>query len=135
MSWSYSGDPSNSPLDRYRFLLGDTNPESPLMQDEEINFLATEAGENENKILYMLFSHAATIFARDIKRTLGPQTEDPTSRLDYFNSKAEEYKSKIFAAGLSLPHYAAPKIFMKGMDNNPPVVRYIQHGRHYVRKP
>ena len=132
MSWSYSGDPNNSAVDRYRFMLGDTDASSPLMQDEEIMFLASEAGDNDNKALYLLFSHAATIFARDIKRSLGPQMEDPTKRLEYFKAMADEYKAKIFSAGLSLPHYASPKIFMKGMDNNPPIVRRHAGRRRYV---
>lgn len=135
MSWSYSGDPTASAIDRYRFLVGDTDPNAPIMQDEEIQFLADEAGNNENKILYMLFSQAATIFARDIKRSLGPQMEDPTKRLEYFAKMAEEYKARILSAGLSLPHYASPKIFMKGMDNNPPVVRYKQRRGDHVFKP
>lgn len=135
MSWSYSGDPTASAIDRYRFLVGDTDPYAPIMQDEEIQFLADEAGNNENKILYMLFSQAATIFARDIKRSLGPQMEDPTKRLEYFAKMAEEYKARILSAGLSLPHYASPKIFMKGMDNNPPVVRYKQRRGDHVFKP
>lgn len=135
MSWSYSGDPTTSAIDRYRFLVGDTDPDAPIMQDEEIQFLADEAGNNENKILYMLFSQAATIFARDIKRSLGPQMEDPTKRLEYFAKMAEEYKARILSAGLSLPHYASPKIFMKGMDNNPPVVRYKQRRGDHVFKP
>ena len=135
MSWSYSGDPTASAIDRYRFLVGDTDPDAPIMQDEEIQFLADEAGNNENKILYMLFSQAATIFARDIKRSLGPQMEDPTKRLEYFAKMAEEYKARILSAGLSLPHYASPKIFMKGIDNNPPVVRYKQRRGDHVFKP
>jgi hypothetical protein len=131
MSWSYSGNPDNSAIDKYRFMLGDTDEKHPLMQNEEIQFIINESNGNENNILYMLFSHAATIFARDIKRTLGPQHEDPTDRLEYFKSKAEEYHAKLIASGLSIPPYASPKIFMKGMDNNPPVVRYGR--RHYVR--
>jgi len=123
MSWSYSGDPSLSDIDRYRFIVGDTDPDDPLMQDEEIKYLVDKANGNDNMAAYLIFSHAATIFARDIKRTLGPQSEDPSSRLKYFNDKAAEYKNKIYAAGLSLPKYDSPKVFMKGMDNNPPSVR------------
>lgn len=120
MSWSYSGDPTTSALDKYRFLLGDTNADAPLMQDEEINFIAGTYS-SENKVMYELFNHAAVIFARDIKRSLGPQSEDPTSRLDFFQQKAEEYKALIVSAsGLSVPSWASPKIFTKGMDDNPP---------------
>ena len=135
MSWSYSGDPTASLLDKYRFMLGDTDPEAPIMQDEEIMFLAGEAGDNETKVLYMLFSQAAIIFARDIKRSLGPQMEDPTKRLEYFANKAKDYGDKLACAGLSLPRYASPKVFMKGMDNNPPVVRRKQRREEHVFKP
>lgn len=120
MSWTYSGNPANSQIDECRFLLGDTNESEPIMQDEEIQYIIDMYEGNKNQILYQLFSRAATIFARDIKRSLGPQSEDPTERLKYFKEKAEEYKSKISSAGLSLPKYAHPKVFRKGMQNNPP---------------
>lgn len=38
-AWIYSGDPSGSPKDAVRFLLGDTDPADPLLTDGEINFL------------------------------------------------------------------------------------------------
>lgn len=120
MSWSYSGDPNASELDECRFLIGDTNEAAPIMQDEEIQYIIEQANGNENKIRYALFRQAATIFARDIKRSLGPQSEDPTSRLKFFNEQAELYKSKMTSAGLSLPKYNYPKVFSKGMQNNPP---------------
>ena len=39
MSWTYSGDPSQSTLDEVRFLIGDTCPCDQLLQDEEIKYL------------------------------------------------------------------------------------------------
>lgn len=120
MSWSYSGDPSSSALDKCRFLLGDTNEEAPIMQDEEINYIISEAGSNDNRLRYELFKQAATIFSRDIKRSLGPQSEDPTDRLKYFREQADIYKHKLNSAGLSLPKYNHPKVFHRGMQNNPP---------------
>ena len=121
MSWSYSGDPSSSELDKCRFLIGDTNEAAPIMQDEEIQYIISEAGNNENKLRYELFKQAATIFSRDIKRTLGPQSEDPTARLQFFREQAEIYKTKLAGgAGISLPKYAHPKVFYRGMQNNPP---------------
>lgn len=121
MSWSYSGDPSKSALDECRFLLGDTNESKPIMQDEEIHYIISHSGGNENMLRYELFKQAATIFARDIKRSLGPQSEDPTSRLNFFKAQAELYKAKVSSgSGISLPKYAHPKVFGKGMHNNPP---------------
>lgn len=120
MSWSYSGNPANSELDECRFLLGDTIESEPIMQDEEIQYIIDTYSDDKNKVMYELFSRAATLFARDIKRSLGPQSEDPTERLKYFKSQADFYKAKLSSAGLSLPRYAYPKVFRKGMQNNPP---------------
>lgn len=123
MSWSYSGDPQTSKLDECRFLIGDTNEASPIMQDEEIDYIITTTGDNVNLLRYELFKQAATIFARDIKRTLGPQSEDPTTRLSFFKEQLEFYKAKLNSTGLSLPKYAHPKVFRRGMQNNPPWYR------------
>jgi hypothetical protein len=42
MSWSYSGDPSKSPKDEIRFIIGDTINADPILQDEEINFILSD---------------------------------------------------------------------------------------------
>ena len=120
MSFTYSGDPSSSPLDECRFLLGDTNKDAPILQDEELLYIIRNYGNNTNIRNYQLFTRAATLFARDIKRSLGPQSEDPTSRLKFFNEQATYYKSLTAAQGLSTPRYAYPKTFRKGMQSNPP---------------
>ena len=119
MSWTYSGDPASSKIDECRFLIGDTNENAPIMQNEEIEYLISKSDDDENKLRYELFRHAATIFARDIKRSLGPQSEDPTERLRYFKEQEYFYKNKLASAGLSMPRYAHPKVFRRGMHNNP----------------
>jgi len=46
MSWTCSADPSSSSKDAVRWLVGDTNPDSQLVQDEEINWnLSQYSGE------------------------------------------------------------------------------------------
>ena len=120
MSFSYSGNPSESAIDECRFLLGDTDENNPIMQDEEIEYIIAQSNSDVNLLRYNLFTQAATIFARAIKRSLGPQSEDPTSRLSYFKSQAAEYKSKIASKGLSIPKFNYPKVFYKGMHSNPP---------------
>ena len=131
MSFSYSGDPSSSPLDEARFLLGDTNAEEPIMQDEEIQFIINTYPVGSNTFKYQLFSRAATLFARDIRRSLGPQTEDPTSRLDYYKEQADYYKKLVAIGGVSIPKLAYPKVFRKGMLSNPPWP--VSKGDKYVR--
>ena len=120
MSFSYSGDPLSSPVDECRFLIGDTDENDHIMQDEEIEYLISQSGTNVNLLRYNLFSHAATVYAKAIKRSLGPQSEDPTQRLNFFKQQAEEYKYKLSSQGVSLPKFSYPKIFRKGMHSNPP---------------
>ena len=120
MTFSYSGNPSYSETDRLRFLLMDTNPNAPLFSNEELEFMLEEYGSDETMLQYQLFNQAATKFAYSIKRSLGPQSEDPTARLNYFKSRADELKKKMYSRGLSLPKYQAPKQFYKGMTDNPP---------------
>lgn len=120
MSFSYSGNPSASPVDEARFLLGDTDASSPIMQDEEIQYIIDTYEAGTNTFKYQLFNRAATLFARDIKRSLGPQSEDPTNRLNYYKEQADYYKSLVAIGGVSAPKYSYPKTFRKGMLSNPP---------------
>lgn len=39
MSWTYSGNPKSNDRDEVRFWVQDTNPESPLLEDQEIEYL------------------------------------------------------------------------------------------------
>lgn len=117
MAWTYSGDPSSSDLDRYRFLIGDTDVDDKVLQDEEIMFILAEYPDNASR-MYHLFSQAVLVFGRAIKRTLGPQSEDPSGRLAFFADKAKEYENKLVASsGLSQP-VSTPIIFRKGMHDN-----------------
>ena len=120
MAWSYTGNPASNDIDRLRFLIGDTVESDPILQDEELQFLITEHGANEVSLRYNAFTTVATVFAREIKRSLGPQSEDPTERLKFFRDQAAFYRAKLTIAGVSLPTYAYPKIFRKGMQSNPP---------------
>jgi hypothetical protein len=117
MAWTYSGDPSSSELDRYRFLIGDTDVDDKVLQDEEINFIIAEYPDNASR-MYHLFSQAVLVFGRAIKRTLGPQSEDPSVRTAFFSAKAKEYEQKLISSsGLTQP-ISTPIIFRKGMHDN-----------------
>lgn len=121
MSFTYNGNPGESVVASARFLIGDTDSARPIMQDEEIQYLINEYGSGvlTDTVRYHLFCRAATLFARDIKRSLGPQSEDPTDRLNFFNSQAEYYKNILVTGGVSLPKLSYPKVFRKGMMSNP----------------
>lgn len=42
--WSYTGNPTLRPLDQVRFLINDTDPDSPKMNDAEIEWLLAQNG-------------------------------------------------------------------------------------------
>lgn len=62
MSWSYSGDPSTSPLDQARFWLQDIDTTFQLMQDEELSWLLEQAEPMQAAPLYAA-SVAAEVLA------------------------------------------------------------------------
>lgn len=120
MSWNYSGNPNESKKDEIRFLVGDTNENEPILQDEEIQYLIDEYASNEKVLFYQVFSRVATLFSRDVSKKLGPQSEDTSGRLKYYQQQAEYYRSTLVNAGLSTPKYNHPKAFHRGMHGNPP---------------
>ena len=117
MTWSYSGYPANSDLDKYRFIIGDADENDKLLLDAEINYILDTFDEH-NLRLYNLYQRISDKFARDIKKSLGPQSEDPTSRQQYYADKASYYKQLCSTSGVSVPKYSYRKVFRKGMHNN-----------------
>lgn len=118
MTWTYSGNPANSEKDLYRFLVGDVNPNEPILQDEEIEYVIG-AYKSQNVRLYHLFSACALFFARRIKRKVGPIEEDPYERQRYFEEKAAKYRmlsGLSMSSGFSKP--PGKPIFKIGMDDN-----------------
>lgn len=120
MAASYSGDPSASDLDRLRFLLGDTDVEFPILQDAEYQYIINENPTDQHTQEAKAFRAAATHYAaKNVKRSLGPQSEDPRERAAYFASIADQYEANAaFSATPPVPDYGADKIFYKGMMAN-----------------
>lgn len=127
MAWSYSGDPSTSKKDEVRFLIGDTNINQQILSDEEIEYMLKLYPE-KNMLLAKLFEKLADVYGVRIKRSLGPESEDPTSRTDYFKDKANHYM-KLAVSMLGLPILTRTKgselSFKKGMDDNVRVSKRI----------
>lgn len=98
MAWTYSGDPMESEIDRYRFLVGDTNALEPLLQDEEIQFIL-DGEEDEKARLAQLFGRLVLIFSRmPSSRSLGPMAEAYKDRLFWFKQQYAYYQSSAVMA-------------------------------------
>jgi hypothetical protein len=52
-TWTYSGDPTTTPLDELRFILQDTDPSFQLLQDAELNYLTTVWMERYDSLTFV----------------------------------------------------------------------------------
>lgn len=119
MAFTYRGDPSASDLDYLRFMLGDVREASAVFQDAELNYIISQH-ESVNRRLAVAFRQAATLLGmRTVKRQLGPQSEDATARLTYYNSQAIIYeRAAQYGTTPPLPDYASEAVFGKDMMAN-----------------
>lgn len=119
MAFTYSGDPTESVIDMLRFTVGDTDPSAPILQDAEYEYIIG-LYEDQNKQIAAIYRACANHFAvRNVKRTLGPQSEDPRARAAYYSALADKYEGMtVFTSPPPVPNYAADKIFYKGMMSN-----------------
>ena len=120
MASTYSGNPADSQKDYLRFMMGDTDMTAPLLMDEEYQYIIDNNVGNVNaQIAKACRQCAMCIGVRATKRTLGPQSEDNTARLNYFATMADKYEAAAkFSTTPPLPDYDSEKVFTKGMMAN-----------------
>jgi len=119
MAFTYSGDPASSELDHLRFVIGDTDENTAILTDAEINYIIANK-TSDNDAIAQAFRAAATILgSKLVKRTLGPQTEDATKRHEYYLSQAAHYETLGRYAGTPpTTSYQADLVFEKDMMAN-----------------
>ena len=110
MSWSYSGDPSTSDKDAVRYLIGDTDEDNPLVNDEEIEYILSIEG-NVIRAGAMVAESIAGKFSRRADRTIGDYSEKFSQIHQQYLSLAEKlrrqakfkssFKAIPFAGGIS----------------------------------
>lgn len=121
MSFTYSGNPSNSDADFIRFMIGDTNAATPILQDAEITYIinSTEGMSTSYRLAVAFRAAATALAAKLVKRSLGPQSEDATKRYEYYTRLADKYeKIGSFSGVPPLKEYASELIFDKNMMAN-----------------
>lgn len=106
MGWTYSGDPSLSNKDAVRFLIGDTQSDSPLSTDEEIEWSLSINNDNIYRSAADIAEGIAAYFATQAETTvIGPIREENGRRAELYSKKAVELKRKAQEKG-SLTFYA-----------------------------
>lgn len=105
MAWTYSGDPSSNNKDEIRFLVGDTDTNDQLIQDEEINFLLTKWLSVHGTTFYVASIVCETIaakFAREASYSADGVSVSLSELQDKFKRQAETLRAQhkeLFVGG------------------------------------
>lgn len=119
MAFTYSGNPAHCEIDYLRFMIGDTNSKTVMLQDAELQFIIDNTESGTLRLAQSFRAAATTLGARLIKKSLGPQSEDATKRHDYYVTQADKYeKLSRFSATPPMPSYQADMVFEKEMMAN-----------------
>lgn len=131
MTWSYTGNPANSPTDKVRFEIGDTVSTDPMLQDEEIQYCIDNESTYYGAVARACESIAMR-FSREASTKVGALSLDLNSRAKQWSDRADKYRKRALAShapyvgGLSRSEKADDEsnpdrtgpYFRKGMDRN-----------------
>ena len=136
MSWDYSGDPSTSDKDEVRFLTQDTDPDFPLLSDEEIGWLIGKWGQAYDSNI-MVAAVAAALIARKFAGLVTVSADgvevDVSGLHDRYVGIAQELRDEYarmqdvggavdltnLMIGVDIDPSIQPLSFARGMHDNP----------------
>jgi len=137
--FTYGNDPSSTPVDAVRFLVGDTNPHRPLLDDREVEWaIAQQPDQNLAAALLAesLFGRFASM--ADIK--VGPVSKSYSKVAELFKSKADQLRAeacKFAVVSFPATHVATKETlardttltepsFVVGLSDNPFAIQINQ---------
>jgi hypothetical protein len=143
--WTYSGDPLTSPKDEVRFLISDTNPADPLLQDAEIRYqIALVYGSVDNAPAignYLPAAFAAdgiaARYARQADKSVGDLHISHSNQFKQFQLLAQRLRAR--ATNALVPPYSGGQSWgeKKSTYSNPDLIEPAIkiEGMTYVRGP
>lgn len=87
MTWTYGGDPTLSATDQVRFLIGDTDPNTPRVQDEELQF-ALYIHTNPWLAGAVIAESLAARAAAEVNQSIGELREEAAARQEKYERVA-----------------------------------------------
>jgi hypothetical protein len=112
MAWTYSGDPSSNPKDEVRYLIGDTEQDMPLLQDEEITYSLSKNNQ--------VARDAALTCLRSIMAKVAKQVDESTGPLK-INASQRYYRYRSLyndLLGMDAAYQGAPDGASSAVDGN-----------------
>lgn len=93
MTWTYSGNPNGSDRDAVRFLIGDTDNDDPLLQDEEIAYILTLETNVNMAAAKACRAIAATFARKATRKNVGDLSIDYSMRQQNYLDLAKKLES------------------------------------------
>lgn len=106
MTWTYDGSAINTDMERVRVLVGDTDTNDQLLQDEEIDFSLTKFSD-----VNLAAGHAARMIAAKLSR----RVDRSIGKLRVGGSKAAQMYMEL-AESLESQAYSAAEVFIGGQS-------------------
>lgn len=107
--WTYSGNPGANAKDQTRFLIGDTDPEDPQLQDGEITWLLSQYNNTPLNAAIRACETIASKYARQVDESVGQVKIFFSQRLKAYNQtkamliqRLATEDSQPFAGGISI---------------------------------
>jgi hypothetical protein len=98
MAWSYDpAELASSKLYQVRLIIGDTNEDTPLLQDDEIEYLLTQHNEDVNQVAVAAVNSISAKLAQDKDYSLGPYSESSAKVLTYYSNYAKQLDSHVYS--------------------------------------
>lgn len=108
MSFNYSGDPETSPKDYVRFLIGDTDREEPLLDDQEINVFLANYNNGVIMSAIRCCEAIAAKFSRRVNESVGRVKMDFSQAAKAYRDMAMDLRRRLaiedckpYAGGIS----------------------------------
>jgi hypothetical protein len=104
-TWNYSGDPTSSPRDEVRFLIGDTESDDPQLLDREVEY-ALHKYSNAVMAAAFCATMLANKYARLCDRTTGDLTISHAQRQEHYRTMATALRQQagVDSAGVCAPY-------------------------------
>lgn len=117
MSWTYSGDPSQSDLDMVRFLIADTDTEDQQLSNEEISTYLSMYTSVDQTVLYCT-KYLMTKYARECDYKIGPESVTASQRYKQYKELYTSLKADVVAANTTPQVEKGSTIFSVGFTDN-----------------
>lgn len=104
MSWTYTNDPVNDPVDEIHFLVGDTDGTDRLLSNEECEYMLVLYPKPTGKPAYLAAAAAcdsiASKLARNIQNSIGPLSNSDQQQYEHYLQLAAQLRLAYATNGL-----------------------------------